>query len=98
MAGVVHISEAEAALDLPALVDRALAGEEIVVRRGKDDVVVLSPVRNAKPAMRTLGEVIDLLKRRREARGLAKVDDEFVADMEAARSIDNTPMDESKWD
>jgi antitoxin (DNA-binding transcriptional repressor) of toxin-antitoxin stability system len=99
MASVVHISEAEAARDFSAVMDRALAGEEIIVRRGDKEIVVLVPERKTVPEGRTLDEIMKLARDREAERGsLAKVDDEFAADMEKIHAEMNQPMDGSKWD
>jgi antitoxin (DNA-binding transcriptional repressor) of toxin-antitoxin stability system len=99
MASVVHISEAEAARNFSALMDRALAGEEIVVRRGDKEIVVLVPERKATPQGRTLDEILQLAREREAEHGsLAKVDDEFAADMEKIHAEMNQPLDGSKWD
>jgi antitoxin (DNA-binding transcriptional repressor) of toxin-antitoxin stability system len=99
MAGTVYISEAEAARDFAAVVDRTLKGEQIVVRRDGCDVIRLSPIAAAPEGLtRSLGEVIDGLRRREAEQGLATADDEFAADMERVHRELNLPMDSTKWD
>ena len=102
MAGVIHISEAEAARDFSAVVDRALAGEEIVVRRDGKDVVKLSSMSEVRPKGRTLGEMLAMLKEIKATQGLATLDDEFAADMEKVRAELNAgiakALDEREWD
>jgi antitoxin (DNA-binding transcriptional repressor) of toxin-antitoxin stability system len=99
MASVIHISEAEAARDFSAVMDRALAGEEIVVRRGDKEIVMLVPERKSLPEGRTLDEIMRLARDREAERGgLAEVDDEFASDMEKIHVEMNQPMDGSKWD
>ena len=92
MAGVVHISEAEAARDFAALVDRALAGEEIVVRRGDEDLVVLSPV-SSRRRLWTIGEAIERLEPRKADGPLAIPDEDFAADVASARERWGAPVD-----
>jgi antitoxin (DNA-binding transcriptional repressor) of toxin-antitoxin stability system len=98
MAATVHIWEAEVARDFPALADRAIAGEEIVLRRGDRDVITLSPIRTSLAASRPLGEVISLLKQRRQKQGLNAVNDECAADIEDVRCRPNHPLDGSSWE
>lgn len=99
MPDTVYISEAEAAQDFAGLVDRALEGQQIVVRRGGRDVVMLSPVAaGAEVSTKTLGEVIEGLRKRETVQGLATLDDEFAADMEKVHRGLNEPMDGLKWD
>ncbi len=99
MASVVHISEAEAARDFSAVMDRALAGEEIVVRRGDKEIVLLIPERKVLSGGRTIGEIIELARHRKTGPGgLAKVDDEFAADMEKIHAEMNQLLDGTKWD
>jgi antitoxin (DNA-binding transcriptional repressor) of toxin-antitoxin stability system len=96
--GTIYISEEAAVRDLPGLVDRALAGEEIVLRRSGRDVVVLSPVATPKIPTRTLGEVIESLRQRKTERGLASVDENFASDMKKVHEDLNTPLDTSAWE
>jgi antitoxin (DNA-binding transcriptional repressor) of toxin-antitoxin stability system len=98
MSETVYISEAEAAQDFVGLVDRALEGQHIVVRREGRDVVMLSPVAaGADVSTKTLGEVIEGLRRREAAQGLVTQDDEFATDIEKIHNGLNAPMDDSKW-
>jgi antitoxin (DNA-binding transcriptional repressor) of toxin-antitoxin stability system len=98
MAGILRISEAEAARDFSSVMDRALAGDEIVVRRGNSEVVLLVPAGKSLEVGRPLGEIIELAKRRKAEWGLTKIDDEFAADMEKIHAEMNQPLDGSKWD
>lgn len=98
MGQVVHISEAEAARDLPALIDRALAGEEVVLCRSGRDIAVLSAAATANEAMRPLGEILDALKQRKAVQGLASVDDELAEDMRTVREQLNVPLDSDQWE
>ena len=90
MAGTVYISEAEAARDFAAVVDRALAGEEIVVRRGVENVILLSPVRRATG--RPIADVIAALGQPGST-GLAMPDEDFAADVGSVREGWGTPVD-----
>jgi antitoxin (DNA-binding transcriptional repressor) of toxin-antitoxin stability system len=99
MAAIVHISEEEAARDFAGLVDRAIGGEQIVVRREGRDVVMLSPIAaGPEVSTKTLGEVIEGLRRRQAAQGLATLDDDFASDMEKIHRELNVPLDDAKWD
>lgn len=85
MNGVTHISEEAAGQNFQALLDRALAGERIVVRRNGEDVAEIGPVRqrDAKGRMplRTLGEIIAGLRLREQTDGLARPDESFAQDL-----------------
>jgi antitoxin (DNA-binding transcriptional repressor) of toxin-antitoxin stability system len=98
MAETVYISEAEAARNFAGLVDRALEGQQIVVRRGGQDVVLVSPLAaGSEMPPKTVGEVIAGLRGLEADRGLSRADDEFGPDMERVHGDLNSPMDDSKW-
>ena len=76
----VHIPEAEAARDLPALLARVRAGEEIVIEKEAAPSVVLRVA--AEPKGRLLSESIALAKKHAEELGNEPVmDAEFAADL-----------------
>lgn len=56
------------------------------------------PEDDPERSTRSLGEVIDGLRRREAEQGLATADDEFAADMERVHRELNLPMDSTKWD
>lgn len=74
---IVHMSEAEVALDLHAVLAKVQQGVEIVIEQDHRPVGVLKP---SKPAGRMLSEVVADLK----ARGAdAVMDEDFARDVEA---------------
>ena len=91
----VHIPEAEAARDLPGLLARVRAGEEIVIEKDAAPAVVL---RALEPRGRLLSESIALARKHAEELGYEpRMDPEFAADLEEIiRS--RKPRDASAWD
>ncbi|MGB9030927.1 MAG: type II toxin-antitoxin system prevent-host-death family antitoxin [Acidobacteriaceae bacterium] len=91
----VHIPEAEAARDLPGLLARVRAGEEIVIEKEAEPAVVL---RTLEPRGRLLSESIALARKHAEELGYEpRMDPEFAADLEEIiRS--RKPRDTSAWD
>ncbi len=76
----IHISEAEAARDLPGLLARVRAGAEIVIENGSYPAAIL---RAAAPPRRSISECIELAKKHEEETGEAPVlDPGFAADVE----------------
>lgn len=75
---IIHISEADAARDLSALLSKVRAGEEIRIDSGSETVAILrAPAAEPKPA--TLAEAI----RRAEERGSnVTLDDQWGRDLE----------------
>ena len=90
----IHISEAEAARDLPGLLARVRAGAEIVIESGAYPPAVL---RSASDEFRPrlLSESIALAKKHAEELGYEpRMDPEFAADLEeiiASRKPWNPP-------
>jgi prevent-host-death family protein len=77
---VIHISEAEAARDFAALLDRVRKGAEIVIEHDARPVAVVRP---AAPVRRSLSECIALAKVHEEETGKAPVlDPDFAQDVE----------------
>ena len=96
MAGVVHIPEEEAARNLSEVLDRALAGEEVLIRHGEKEVrLVPEPKRYAG---RPLKEVLAILEEIDRTEGLTPMDPDFADDMVAIHEEMNRPLDTSKWD
>jgi antitoxin (DNA-binding transcriptional repressor) of toxin-antitoxin stability system len=92
---VVHISEAEVAGDVPGLVARVLAGEEIVID-SKAGCVKVVPA--AAPVGRPLSEIIARLRADTKERGYPLyMDDDFADDMEEIIR-NRKPADRSAWD
>ncbi len=79
---VIHISEAEAARDLPSLLAKVRAGEEIRIEKDAATVAVLrSP--DASPRKKTLSEAI---RRAKERQVNVTLDDQFSRDLETVIS------------
>jgi len=77
---VVHVSEADAARDLPAILERVQAGVEVVIDRNDQPLAV---IRAAVPARRTISECIALAEAHEKETGNAPVlDADFAADVE----------------
>ena len=92
---IIHVSEAEAARDFVALMDRVRAGAEVVIESESHPVAMLTPMR---PAGRKISEAIALLKKREEATGTpAVMGSDFAADIEEI--VDNRkPWNPPAWD
>jgi antitoxin (DNA-binding transcriptional repressor) of toxin-antitoxin stability system len=88
----IHVSEAEAASDFPALLARVRAGAEVVIERADEAVAVM---RSAAPDVRLLSESLRLAKERDSN---ATLDDEFGRDLEAVVDSHREPLTLPKWD
>jgi antitoxin (DNA-binding transcriptional repressor) of toxin-antitoxin stability system len=90
----IHISEADAARDFPALMARVRAGAEIVIESNARAVAVVRPARD-EFRLRLLSESIALAKKHAEELGYEpRMDPEFAADLEeiiASRKPWNPP-------
>ena len=77
----VHMTEAELARDVHAVLEKVRQGAEIVVDRNDQPVAVIKPP--ARGRGRTLSECIAIAKQREEERGYAvTLDPDFAADVE----------------
>jgi len=84
---VIHISEAEAARDLPSLVEMARSGKEVRFESGSE-VISLSRFRPAEGPRKTLSEAIRLAKERNVE---VLLDGQFERDMDSViREHDNS--------
>lgn len=91
----VHIPESEAVRDLPALLARVRAGEEIVIEKDASASVVL---RTAEPKGRLLSESIALAKAHAKELGYEpRMDPDFAADLEEIIR-ERRPRSTSAWD
>ena len=91
---VTHISEAEAAHDLPRLIDKVLAGEQVHIDRGTKSVALVSAVRGFP-----VGWTIDDAIRQAEARDShVLLDDKFGDDMEEIMRLNRLPRKEEPWE
>jgi antitoxin (DNA-binding transcriptional repressor) of toxin-antitoxin stability system len=93
---VLHISEAELARDVHALLDKVERGEEIVVVRDAHPVAVIK----ASPARgRSIDECIALAKAYEERLGFAPIpDDDFAKDVQIAVDSRQEPFQPPPWD
>ncbi|HXB67315.1 MAG TPA: hypothetical protein VNY05_03685 [Candidatus Acidoferrales bacterium] len=90
--GTVHITEAELARDLHAVLVKVQQGIEVVVEQDLRPIAVIKP---AKPAGRMISEVIADLK----ARGsTAVMDDDFASDIEEGIEAQRQPWNPPSWD
>lgn len=88
---VIRISEAEAAGDFAAVLDRVRAGIEIVIENGNRPVAILRP---AEPTRRTISECIAQLPED----STATIDPDFAKDVEAAVESHREPLNPPAWD
>lgn len=76
---VIHISEAEAARDLPGLLAKVRSGEEVRITSGAESVTLVQ-VSKSDPRSKTLTEAIRLADERQLE---VTLDDQFSDDLEA---------------
>ena len=76
---IIHVSEAEAALTLPALLSQVSLGTEIRIDRGDQTIAVLQPP-SAIPIRKTLSEAI---RHAEERNSSLTLDDQWGSDLEA---------------
>jgi antitoxin (DNA-binding transcriptional repressor) of toxin-antitoxin stability system len=90
---VVHISEAEAALDFASVIARVRTGAEVVIEVNARPVAVMRPP--DRPRVRLLSESIALA----EARGSrATLDGGFAHDLEEIVKSHREPLSPPAWD
>lgn len=88
----VHVTEAELARDVRAVLDKVRQGIEVVIERDSRPVAVMT---TPKPVGRPISEVIAAL----DAMGAnAVMDDEFARDVEAGIKAHNQPWIPPSWD
>jgi antitoxin (DNA-binding transcriptional repressor) of toxin-antitoxin stability system len=88
----VHITEAELAQDVHAVLARVQEGVEVIVEQDHRPVAVIKP---SKPVGRMMSEVIADL----DAAGAdAIVDDDFARDVEEGIKAHNEPWNPPSWD
>lgn len=73
----IHITEAEAARDLPALLAKVRAGAEVVIENGALPAAIL---RSGIPGRRTISECIALARKHEKESGEAPILDPNFAD------------------
>ena len=92
---VIHISEADAASDFAALLERVRGGAEIVIENGERPVAILHA---AEPVRRSISECIVRAKAHEEETGKAPVlEPEFAEDVEAILSH-RKPWNPPAWE
>jgi antitoxin (DNA-binding transcriptional repressor) of toxin-antitoxin stability system len=91
----LHISEADLARDLHAVLEQVRQGCEVVIERDQQPVALLRPPERRH---RTLSESIEIARRREEQRGYAvTLDADFAADVgEVVRQ--RKPWNPPEWD
>jgi antitoxin (DNA-binding transcriptional repressor) of toxin-antitoxin stability system len=87
----IHISEAEAARDFAALLDRVRGGAEVIIENGSHAVAVMhTPV----PPRRSIEEGIALLPEDSPA----TIDENFASDVEEAVAAHRESLNPPPWD
>ena len=88
----LHMSEAELARDLHAVLAKVRSGVEVVIEQDHRPVVVIKP---SQPRGRMLSEIVADLK----ARGSnAVMDDEFARDIEEGIEVQRQPWKPPSWE
>ncbi|MCX6592975.1 MAG: hypothetical protein NTZ56_15760 [Acidobacteria bacterium] len=88
----VHMTEAELARDLHAVLARVQSGVEIVIEQDHQAVAVL---KSSKPAGRLISEIVADLA----ARGsTAVMDDDFARDIQEGIEAHRQPWNPPSWD
>lgn len=87
----IRISVAEAARDFEGLLARVREGEEIIIESGSAPVAVLRP---PAPQGRTMPEILATLPKD----SLARIDEDFAADIGAAIEAHREPLNAPEWD
>jgi len=88
---VLHISEADLARDLHAVLDRVKSGAEVIVERNAQPVAVL---RAAEPRRRKLSEIAAALAED----STAIVDPDFSKDLQEVINSHREPLNSAVWD
>lgn len=89
---VIYISEAEAASNFAAVLERVRAGAEVVIERGKLPVAVVRP---AESHVRLLSESLRLAQ---EHASTVTLDRDFARDLEAVINSHREPLNPPAWD
>jgi antitoxin (DNA-binding transcriptional repressor) of toxin-antitoxin stability system len=94
---VIYVSDAEAANNLPSLLDRVCAGAEVVIERDSRPVAV---VRSADaPRGRLISESIALAKAHAAELGYEPtMDPDFAADLDEIINRHRQPLNPPSWD
>ncbi len=87
----LHITEAELARDLHAVLEKVRQGAEIVVEEDRQPVAVLRP---AAPPRRKISEVLARMPKD----STATMDADFARDVAAAIENHREPLEPPRWD
>jgi antitoxin (DNA-binding transcriptional repressor) of toxin-antitoxin stability system len=88
---IIHVSEAEAASSLAALLARVRAGTEVIIENDAQPVAIL---RALQPVRRTISECIAVLPED----STSTIDPDFAKDVEAAIDSHRESLDPLAWD
>lgn len=88
---VLHITEAQLAQDIAAVLDRVQSGTEVVIERNARPVAVL---RAAEPRRRKLSEIAASLS----DHSTATLDPDFAADVQAFIARHREPLKPPEWE
>ncbi len=89
---VVHVTEAEAAKDFAAVMDKVRAGAEVVIEK---DALPVAVVKAPEPTPRLLSESLRLI---RERGSTVTLDGGFAKDVEEFIESHREPLDPPAWD
>jgi antitoxin (DNA-binding transcriptional repressor) of toxin-antitoxin stability system len=87
----LHITEAELARDVHAVLDKVRQGAEIIIEQNNSPVAILRP---ALPPRRKISEVLALVPENSKA----TMDESFARDVQASIESHREPLDGSAWD
>ncbi len=87
----LHISEADLAKNIGAILQRVQTGGEVIVERNAQPLAVIRP---AEPVRRKISECIAMLP----ADSTATIDADFAKDVEAAIASHREPLEPPSWD
>jgi antitoxin (DNA-binding transcriptional repressor) of toxin-antitoxin stability system len=92
----IHMTEAEAARDFHAVLERVRDGVEVVIEEGHRRIALIKPVEGPG---RSIDECIAMLSAREAYTGspLVDVDEEFANDIEKIIA-ERRPLDTSAWE
>ena len=92
----IHMTEAELARDVHAVLEKVQKGTEIVIEQDHRPVAVIKP---SQPVRRTLSDLIRLAEQREKERGYAvTLDPDFASDVEEIVRNRQPWTPRSRWD
>jgi antitoxin (DNA-binding transcriptional repressor) of toxin-antitoxin stability system len=92
----VHITEAELARDVHAVLEKVRQGDEVIIEEGYRRVAVIKPVEGPG---RSIDECIALARAYEERLGYTLVPDpDFAKDVQSAIAAHREPFDPPSWD